>query len=416
MNKQRIFIISILFLSVIMFISEYTYGAIKPEVMYNQVPDKIVSDMKLIPKAPKIKVTTTKNTITIQISSKNKNIKGYEIEQAKDFLWLTKTVYILPKKKNLQKYSILTKNPKQYYIRVRAYTFINKQKYYSKYKIHKGEVKGTEELTYTALTGTKVNNCIRNDKRLDGYSVHEGACVDSQGNIYLAFIKDITSNMTGKINKKNKVKIAKLNKKGKIIKVSPNLRIGHVNGMCYDTKRKKIVLTRSAADDLHVTIMDPKTFEYSFKKVKGTVGINAFNDICYDERTNTFLLHGINSRGRTVITNSKFIVLLQYRLSTPQNQGAVTYSTTLKDKYGHQYYLQTHSHRQSTNNYIKITSVRSNKVIQTFKLPYKSEIENVWIYNDRLYCSVHKWLTTNKGQIKRTAIIFKLAGKRIKVK
>ena len=396
--------------------TSYTVSNLSPEVTYyvrvykyqtsngktiwsDPIVKKISYKRSKTPSTPKIKVTASGTKLAVKVNPGKLDVNGFEIEWAKDFLWLTSNKKTVSKKK--PNYTVSVKDPAQYYVRVRSYTIVKGKKYFSKYRTHKCTQYGTRTLPYKAMTGTSWSTCIQG-------AVHQGACVDPKGNVYMAFMRKYKENKEGTISKGSHVQILKLNNKFKKVKWSKDIPLGHTNGLCYDTKRNRIIATRAGEDDIYVDIINPNTFKCSYKKVSGVKGITAFNDVSYDSRTDTFILHARKPNdNKVVITDANFKVLKSYTNSTPLQQGSTTYSTTLNDKYGHQYYIQVKSYHQTTDNKIRIHDIRNNKLMQTLRLPYKCEVESVWVYKNHLYCSVHKHFMVN-GVERGGAIIFRL--------
>ena len=221
------------------------------------------------------------------------------------------------------------------------------------------------------------------------YTLNQGATSDGTY-IYVVFKGDDSHAVIGKFDLEAR----------KLIKKSEVMNLGHANDITYDSKRRKLFVTRRETNDLSIVMIDPNTFSHQTvninipKSLKGAnVGaIKAFNGIAYDKSKGQLLIRGRYANSQLVYVNDNFkatkVLHIRKWFDIP-TQGMelvndrVIYSQSLL-----QYRSSVTSYSKSNGNKIKSTS-----------LGVHGELEGVFYHNGYLYGITYDKSGKNKSLI-----------------
>lgn len=159
-------------------------------------------------------------------------------------------------------------------------------------------VKTIDDTSYVKKSGTAINLRKMLGEGHTGYSVVQGSCTDGKYAYYM---------MVSSANQKGRVLKVKLSNK-KVVGKSDVIDVNHGNGMCYDSKRDRLVVVTYYSSRKRLVFIDAKTLELQkTAKVKFKY-YDEENDEKYDDLT---VNAADRKRGLTAIAyNARYDVYL----------------------------------------------------------------------------------------------------------
>ena len=202
-------------------------------------------------KSPTVKKLTRVNSKKIKVQwSKNNYASGYQIQYSRNrFFHDAATISIYNNQTVTKTLSKLEKN-KTYYVRIRAYRYVDGTIIYSSWSAYKN-VKTTKTATATRLKkGKKVFELRKYAKQvLYQYDTVQGSCTDGKYGYFIMYNR--------KVEKCKIVKIKLSNRK--VAAVSGVLEVAHGNDMTYNSDTKQLVVVHNTKNPKRLSIVSPKT-------------------------------------------------------------------------------------------------------------------------------------------------------------
>lgn len=356
---------------------------------------------------PKVKSWRRKSSTKMTLKwSVNSQAGGYEIQYARNRLFLgRKTVTVKSKNTTSKTLSKLAKK-KTYYARIRAYRVLDGKKYYSDWS-SVSSVKKTKKASVARVKKKKKDFEIRGQAKqaLYQYDTVQGSCTDGTYGYYILYNRKVSDCKIAKVKLSNM----------KVVKVSGVLPVAHGNDMTYNSSKKRLIVVHSTGKAKRLSVVNPQTLKLETSKdVKipsklsgasssDVKGMTAFTGISYNSKRKQY----------AVLLSKTYNILVLDSEMEPVS----LIKTTKKNNYTFQGIDTTDDHillAQSPKgkNKYNIISVYDweGKYISKIQLMKGYEIESLYHVGSKYYASFYR--SYNKTYYKTKKKVVKVKGKK----